>query len=164
MFEPYGFCGAWTSYSLGQSVALGIDYPAYMAAMMLQASISRSATCVDALTTPRGQVLTSLFVLPLWFLVALSARRIALRRWRRPVVSPIVRAILRLGWMLLPFGLLLLLMSVTSVFSSGAGLSIRLAGLAFWMLYWGSLAVERIRVWPFEWIEKQAEWLARSGL
>lgn len=163
MFEPYGFCGAWTSYSFGQSAALGTDYPAFMAAMLLQASISRKATCIDTLATPRGQILTSLFVLPIWFLVGLSARRIALRRWRRPVARPIARAILRLGWVLLPLGSLLLLMSVTSLFFSGAELSIRLAGLAFWMVYWGSLAAESLGVWPFEWVDRMTERLRQSG-
>ena len=53
-------------------------------------------------------------------------------------------------WLLtLPFGILFLLFSVTSLFLSDLGLSIRTAGFALWFLYPSALAAERIRVWPF---------------
>lgn len=164
LFEPYGFCGAWSSYSFGQSAVLGVDVPAYSAGMLLYASISGQGTCVDALTTPRWQTLTGLCVFPLWYLVGLSARRIALRRWRRRVSGRIPRAILSLGWVPFVLGSLALLMSLVGAFFSGAGLSVRMAGIAFWMLYWARLAAEGLRVWPFEWIEGLIERLVGTGL
>ncbi len=164
LFEPYGFCGAWTSYSFGQSAVLGIDMPAYQAEMLFYASISRQGTCVDALTTPRWQIVTGLGVLPLWYLVGRSVRRIAQREWRRRASGQITRAVLSLGWVPLVIGVLALLMSIVGALFSGAGLSVRMAGIAFWMLYWACLAAERLRAWPFECIEGLVERLTGSRL
>jgi hypothetical protein len=48
-----------------------------------------------------------------------------------------------------PFGLLGLVFGVGSLFVSDIGLSVRLVGLAFWMLYLPTLTAERLRIWPF---------------
>jgi hypothetical protein len=55
LFEVCGFCGAWTHYAAGQSAALGLDLPAYLAATLLHSAVNWRATCVDALTTPRDR-------------------------------------------------------------------------------------------------------------
>lgn len=164
LFESAGWCGAYVQYAFGQSAVFGIDLPAYPVAMLLQASITRQATCLDTLTSPRGQIVAGLCVLPVWYLVGLSARRIALRRWRRRVIGRIPRAILSLGWVPLVLGILALLMSLVGAFVSGAGQSVRMAGIAFWMLYWAGLASERLRAWPYTCIEGMVERLTGNGL
>ena len=85
LFEPYGFCGAWTHYASGQSAVLGLDFPAYAAATMLHSAITWHLSCVDALTTPRGNFISTAFVFPLWFFLGLSIRRLANGRWHQPV-------------------------------------------------------------------------------
>lgn len=149
LFEPYGFCDGWTHYTFGQSAVLGLDLPAYAGATLLYSAINWHAECVDALTTPRGQIIAAVFVLLLWFLVGLSIRRLAQRRWRRPLVGRFSRALVSLGLVLIPFGLLGLFFSVVGAFVSEGGLSVRMAGLALWMLYLAALTAERLRVWPF---------------
>jgi hypothetical protein len=163
LFEPYGFCGAWTHYAYGQSAVLGLDLPAYAAATLLHSVITWQTSCVDALTTPRGHILSSAFVLPLWFLVGLSIRRFAQRRWHRRVEGRIMRALVALGLIPLPFGLLGLLFSVVGLFVSDIGLSLRLAGIAFWTLYLAALAAERLRIWPFDRMESPAQPVLAAG-
>lgn len=68
LFEPHGFCGAWTTYSAGQTVVLGLDLPAYIGATLLHSAMAAKPSCVDALTTPRCQIIVAVCVLPLWFL------------------------------------------------------------------------------------------------
>jgi hypothetical protein len=152
MFEPYGFCGAWTHYASGQSAVLGLDLPAYAAATLLRSAMTWQASCIDAITTPRGHILSTAFVLPFWFLVGLSMRRLAQRRWHPRVEGRIKRALIALGLIPLPFGVLALMFSVLGLFVSDVGLSVRLAGIAFWMLYAAALAAERLRIWPFDWV------------
>jgi hypothetical protein len=93
LFEPYGFCGAWTHYSAGQSADLGLNFPAYIGAILLHSAVNFT-TCVDALTTPRGHIVTTVFVPPLWFMVGLSIGRIvhlgAIRGKARAVAIQIV--------------------------------------------------------------------------
>jgi hypothetical protein len=149
LFEPYGFCGGWTHYASGQSAVLGLDLPAYAGATLLYSATNRQAGCVDALTTPRGQIVTAVFVLPLWYLVGLSIRRLAQRRWRRRITGRLSRTMVSTGLISLPFGLLALLFSIVGVFVSEVGLSVRLAGFAFWALYLATLTAEHLRVWPF---------------
>jgi hypothetical protein len=149
LFEPSGFCGGWTHYTGGQSAVLGLDLPAYVVATLLHSAINWQAACEDALMTPRGQIITAVFVLLLWFLVGLSIRRLVQRRWRRPIAGRLSRILVSLGLISLPFGLLWLLFSVVGLFVSEVGLSVRVAGFAFWMLYLATLIAERLRFWPF---------------
>lgn len=157
LFEPYEFCGAWVHYSFGQSAVLGLDLPAYVAATLLHSVMSWRATCVDALTTPRGHILSSAFVFALWFFVGLSLRRFAQRRWHRRMEGRIRRAVVALGLIPLPLGLPVLLFSVVGLFASDIGLSLRLGGIAFWALYASALAAERLRVWPFDRVDSPAQ-------
>jgi len=157
LFEPYGFCGAWTHYASGQSAVLGLDLPAYAVATVLHSVMTRQTSCVDALTTPRGHILSAAFVLPLWFFVGLSIRRLAQRRWHHRAEGRIRRASIALGLIPLPFGLLGLLFSLVGLFVSDIGQSIRLAGIAFWTLYVAALAAERLRIWPFDGMESPAQ-------
>jgi hypothetical protein len=149
LFEPYGFCGAWAHYSSGQSAVLGLDLPSFIAATLLHSAINWRASCVDALTTPRGQIITAALVPVTWFFIGLSIRRLAQRRWRQRTTGRFFRTVASLGLLLVPLGLLGLLFAVVSLFVSDIGSSLRLAGLAFWMLYLATLIAERLRVWPF---------------
>jgi hypothetical protein len=149
LFEPYGFCGAWTHYSSGQSAVLGLDLPAYVGATLLHSAVNWRVSCVDAFTTPRGQIISAALVLPLWFFVGLSIRRLAQRRWRQRTTRRLSRALVSLGLLMLPFSLLGLHFSIVGLFVSDVGSSVRLAGFAFWMLYLATLTAERLRVWPF---------------
>lgn len=83
LFEPSGFCGAWISYASGQTADLGLDMPAYAAGMLLHSVVNWSPACDATLTTPRGQLIAAVFVMPVWFLTGLSIRRLSQRRWRR---------------------------------------------------------------------------------
>ena len=152
LFEPYGFCGAWTHYASGQTALLGLDLPAYAAATLLHSAMTWQASCVDAITIPRGHILSAAFVLPFWFLVGLSMRRFAQRCWHPRAEGRIKRALIALGLIPLPFGVLALICSLVVFFVSDVGLSVRLAGIAFWMLYPAALAAERLRIWPFDWV------------
>lgn len=149
LFEPYGFCGAWVSYTVGQSAAFGLDLPAYLTATMLHSAVTGEITCVDAMTMPKGQILTALFVFPLWFLVGLSFRRLGQRRWRPEVVGRFRRSVARLGLVPLPFGCLAILFSILGAFGQEPSGAARLAGIAFWIFYLALLAAERLRLWPF---------------
>src|ERR1051326_8637935 len=64
LFEPSGFCGAWVSYSAGQTADLGLDMPAYAAGVLLHSAVNRSPDCEDTLTRPRGQLIAAEFVMP----------------------------------------------------------------------------------------------------
>lgn len=128
---------------------MGLDLPAYAAGTLLHSVMTWQTSCVDALTTPRGHIVSATFVLPLWFCVGLSIRRFAQRRWHRRVEGRIRRLFVAVGLIPLPFGLLLVLASVLGLFASGIGESVRLAGIAFWTLYVAALAAERLRIWPF---------------
>jgi len=150
LFEVYEFCGAWTHYPAGQSIALGLDLPAYLAATLLHSAVNLRATCVDALLTPRGQIVTALFVPPLWLLVGLSIRRLAQRRWRHATAGRFSRALVSLGLMPLPLGIFALLVGALGLFVSDVSLSARLAGFAFWMFYISTLSAERLRLRPFK--------------
>jgi hypothetical protein len=149
-FEPYGFCGAWVLYSSGQSTDLGLNFPAYVGATLAHSALSQRVSCVDALMTPRGQILTSLFVPPIWFMVGLSFRRMAGRRWRRTIAGQAARALLSIGLLLLPLGILLLVLGLLSLFISESSQLGKVFGLAFWMFYISTLIAERLWVWPFK--------------
>ncbi|HEY3440905.1 MAG TPA: hypothetical protein VGK29_09145 [Paludibaculum sp.] len=150
LFEPYGFCGAWTGHPAGQTSVLGLDFPAYIGAILVHSLINGHVACVDAFSTPRGQIIVAVMVAPLWFLVGLSFSRLAQHRWRRQAEGPLARALLSLGLLPLLLGLLSLLATAVSLFMSDIGQSLRLAGIAFWMFYSAALAAERLRRWPFE--------------
>ena len=154
-FEPYGFCGAYTHYASGQVAVLGLDFPAYLAATLFHSIVTWSASCVDALMTPRGHVMSAVFVLPLWFLTGLSIRRLLQLQWRRRANHFIGRAFLTLGLLLIPFGVLSLVGSVFYLLAVDIWQAIRFVGLAFWFLYFAALATERLRVWPFDRIALQ---------
>ena len=147
LFEPYGFCGA--CYSTGQTAVLGLDFPAYAAVTLLHSAMTGGASCVDALMTPRGHILSTAFVLPLWYFVGLGIRRFGQRRWRNRAEGRARWALIALWLLPLPVGVLLLLVSVVSLFVSDLGFSVRAAGSAFRFLYPSALAAERLRVWPF---------------
>jgi hypothetical protein len=150
LFEPYGFCDAWTTYSSVQSAVLGLDLPAYAVGSILHSAMTRGTSCVDALTTPRGHIISAAFVFPLWFFVGLVIRRLSQRRWRRKVEGKTRGALIAVGLFLLLIGISFLVLSGASLFVSGIGLSTRAAGLALWFLLASSLAAERLRVWPFD--------------
>jgi hypothetical protein len=139
-------CGYY-SYTAPASTDIGLNLPAYVAAQLLSSIISGSE-CDDALMTPRGQIVTSAFVPPLWFLVGLSARRLVERRWRPALTSRWPRAFTSLVLLLVPIAMLLLLAGAVELFlnSSVTG---RAWGVAFWMLYACTLVAERLRTWPF---------------
>lgn len=148
-FEPFGFCGAWISYTSGQSAAVALDLPAHIAAGLLHSAVNRQVSCEESLTTPRGQILAaSLAPIP-WFVVGLSVRRLAQRRWRDPIRERVAGVLAPLAAIPLALGSLLLLGSMAGLFVSGGWLSIRLAGLAFWLIYPAMLYAERVRRWPF---------------
>lgn len=150
LFEEYGFCDAWTYYTAGQSAALGLDLPAYLAATLLHSSVNWQVTCVDALITPRGQIVTAAFVPPLWFAVGLSVRRLAQRRWRHRTTGWLPRALICLGLALFPIGVVTLIFGVLGLLFRDLSLSVRLAGFAFWLFYFSILCAERLRVWPYK--------------
>lgn len=156
MFEAYGFCSAWTHFVSVQSALLGIDLPAYAAATLLHSAVTGRASCLEAITTPRGHILSAAFVLPVWFLVGLGMRRVAQRRWHRRVEGRTKRALIALGLIPLPLGVLALMFSVLGLFVADVGLSFRLAGIAFWTLYPAALAAERLRIWPFDGVGTRA--------
>lgn len=149
-FEPYGFCGAWVHYAAGQGIALGLDFPAYIAATVAQSAASQQITCVDAVSTPRGQVLTLGFVFPLWFLVGLTVRRLCQRRWRRGTTARFSRTLIFVGLVPFPIGVATLLFACLGFFVSDKSISLRLAGFAFWMFYTSILSAERLRLWRFK--------------
>jgi hypothetical protein len=149
LFEPSGFCGAWTDYGFGQSATLGLDLPAYVAATLFHSLVNWEVACFDTLTTPRGQIIVALFVLPAWFLVGLSMRRMAKHRWRRRATGRVSRMIVGLGLIPLPIGLLALGVGIVGIFVSEAGVVVRMAGTAFWIITLGLLSAERLGVWPF---------------
>lgn len=149
-FEPYGFCGAWVHYTAGQSVALGLDFPAYVAATVAQSAVNQHVTCVDAVTTPRGQILTVGFVFPAWLLVGLTVRRLCQRRWRRITTGRFSRTLIFLGMVPFPIGVFALLLACLGFFVSDKSISFRLAGFAFWMFFISMLSAERLRLWRFK--------------
>ena len=144
-------------YAAGQSAVLGLDLPAYAAATLLHSAMTWQASCVDAITTPRGHILSAAFVFHVWFLVGLSARRFAQRRWHRRVEGRIKRALIALGLIPAPLEVLALIFGVVGLFVSDIGLSLRSAGIAFWTLYISALAAERLRVWPFHFAELRTQ-------
>ncbi len=152
LFEPSGFCSAFVHYTSDQFAAQGLDFPTYMGAILLQSAMNGWTDCVASLTTPRGQILTAAFVPPVWFVVGLSIRRLAQRRWRRKTTGMITPALVSLGLIPLPFGLLGLLLSFGLLYSD-VWHSVRVVGLAFWTLYLATLAAERLRVRPFDQID-----------
>lgn len=149
-FEPYGFCGAYVRYTAGQGIALGLDFPAYVAAIVLQSAVNQCETCVDAVTTPRGQILTIGFVFPLWFVVGLTVRRLCQRRWRSAATGRLSRIMIFLGVVPFPIGMFALLFACLGLFVSDKSISFRLAGFAFWMFYISILSAERLRLWRFK--------------
>lgn len=148
LFQPSGFCGAWVSYSSGQTANLGLDMPAYAAGGLLHSAVNRSPACDLTLTTPRGQIIAAAFVFPVWWFAGLSIRRLAQRRWRRHA-SRRWRLPLWCCLLVAPLGFLMLAFSVAGVFVGTIGSALRALGLAFWLLAFATLAAERLRVWRF---------------
>lgn len=147
-FEPYGFCGGWTNYGDAGNALVGFDAPAILAATVVYSIGSGEMTCVDAVMTVRGQILTVWLVPPLWLLVGFSLRRFAQRRWRPETTGSLPRLLLTVpllpGLVMFPIAIL----GLPLLFAS-PWLSLRLWGHAFWFLYPALLCAERLRVWPF---------------
>jgi hypothetical protein len=149
LFEPFGFCDAWTHFGFAQSALFGLDLPIYAIATIVQSAMTAQACCVEALTTPRGRIVTATLALPVWFLAGLGLRRLGLRQWRRPASSKALRSLL---YLILPSGVLgglLLALAATTPLVSNLGTSVRLIGLGLWFVWLGMLSAERLRVWPF---------------
>jgi hypothetical protein len=127
---------------------LGLDLPAYIAASLFHFIMTWQESCVDAMTTPRGQILCAPFVFSLWWLVGLSIRRFSQRRWRKRTEGRLPRVLLELCLVPAPFALMGILLSVVGAFVSGMGVAFQLAGISVWALYISLLAAERLRVWP----------------
>ena len=53
------------------------------------------------------------------------------------------------GLLVAPLGFLMLAFGLVGTFVSGFGSALRAFGLAFWLLGFGGLTAERLRVWPF---------------
>jgi hypothetical protein len=104
LFEEYPFCGAWNTYDSATSALQGIDLPAYIAGTLLHSAITWQESCIDALMTPRGQLVAAAFVFPLWLLVGFSIRRIVQRRWHRCAEGALPRFLLMCGLIPLLFG------------------------------------------------------------
>lgn len=149
LFEPYGFCGAWTHYSWWQSADFGLDLPAYLGAMLLHSAVTRQPTCIDSFSTPRGQLIAAAFVGPVWFCFGLGVRRLARRRFRRPAGGRIRRALLFVCVVQGAFAFAVLPLSVAALAFSDASASIHAMGISFWSLSLATWAAERLRVWPF---------------
>jgi hypothetical protein len=149
LFEPYGFCGAWTQYSALQSADFGFDLPAYASAMLFYSAVTRQPTCIDAFATPRGQIIAAAFVAPVWFCFGLGVRRLAQRRWRRQATGRIARVFL--FFCVIPglLGFVAFLLSIVGLMMSDASVSARMAGTGFWSLCLGAWGAERLRIWPF---------------
>lgn len=149
LFEPYGFCGGWTHCGPVGDARIAFDAPAFFAATIVQSVATGEVTCVDAVMTVRGQILTALFVPLLWLLVGFSMRRLGQRRWRPETTGSFRRLLLTVlllpGLVTLPF----VILGVPLLFAS-PWLSLRLWGHAFWMIYPTLLCAERLRVWPFQ--------------
>lgn len=149
LFEPFGFCGEWARYASLQTAVLGLDFPVYAAATVLHGIISAQPSCVDALTTPRGHLITTSLALPVWLLIGFSIRRMVQQRWRHLATTSWLRCLLALAILPAAFCLFLLALSLIALAVSGTGDAIRLLGLGAWFTYAGALAAERLRVWPF---------------
>ena len=148
LFGEYGFCGGWASYMQGQFATFGIDSPAYLAGLLLHEAVNGAATCLDALSTPRGHLIVAPFVFLFWLLPGITLRRVVQRGFHRPWRALLPRTLAYLALLLLPIGLLLLLASIIYVVRAEWFLPFRLAGLAFWCLYLSALAAERLRTLP----------------
>lgn len=149
-WEPYGFCGAWTHYDAAHSAILGLDFPVYVIATTLHSVVTAQQSCVDALMIPRGHVMTAALSIPLWTLAGLGVRRLAQKSWRRPVRSTPLRTLLYLPLSVWALGSLFLFLGATASIASNPGLSLRLLGQGFWLVWAGLLCAERLRVWPFD--------------
>lgn len=149
LFAPHEFCDAWVSHTSGQEAAFGIDLPAYAVAVIVHSVVTGQPSCLDALTSPRGQLITAPFVLFTWYFVGLSLRRLAQRRWRPRSVRWTSRLCWNIALMPLPFGVLCLLFTPFALIFSRPATALHLAGAALWLLYLNLLAAERLRLWPF---------------
>lgn len=149
LFAAYDFCDAWRDHTAGQRATFGLDLPAYLAAQLLYAAITGATTCLDALITPRGQLIVAPFVFLFWLLPAITLRRLAQGRRHHPWRAPLPRAVAFLGILLFPLGVLSALACILSLFPSSYNSSLQLIGLAFWCLYPAALAAERLPIWPF---------------
>ncbi len=132
LFEPYGFCGGHRPHGTVFTANVGLDLPVYWSALVLHSVVNWQPSCDDALMTPRGQLITAALVPPFWFLVGLSVRRLAQRRWRRRTTRPITRVLLSFGLIPLPFAVLGLLLNVLGLFVSSVWSSIQVAGISLW--------------------------------
>ncbi len=153
LFEPYYFCDAWNNYNTAHAANVSIDLPSYLAAMSFHSFVAKEFRCVDVLTTPRGQIITIPFIPIAWFLIGLSARRLATRRWRPEAKRRLPRAIAICGFLFLPMGVLLLMHGVTQAVALNGWGALRMFAAASWVFYLYVLAAERLRVWPFKDIE-----------
>lgn len=150
LFEHYSWCRAWVHYGSCQTAVLGLDLPVYLAGTVLQSVLSGEWSCVDALTTPRGNVVTIALTLPVWWLAGRGLRRLARREWRREAAGIAPRLLLYPALLLAPVGALLALLGGIGAVASGLGPANRLTATGLWLLWAGVLSAERLRVWPFE--------------
>jgi hypothetical protein len=106
LFTEYDFCDAWAIQTAGQRAVFGLDLPAYLAVQLLYAAITGATTCLDALITPRGQLIVAPFVFLFWLLPAITLRRLAQRRRHCPWRTLLLRAVAFHGILLFPLGVL----------------------------------------------------------
>jgi hypothetical protein len=133
--------------SASQAV-LGLDFPAYAITGVLHSALSGQLSCEDTLLSPRGQILSAAFVLPIWFLVGLSIRRLAHRRWRRRAESRTSHVMTVLHFISISIGFLAVFASLCFL-PIDIWAALEVAGVAFWCLYFSVLAAERLRLGRF---------------
>lgn len=153
LFEQYEWCGAYVSYTLGQSAVFGVELPALILASVLHSAVTGESCSLEPMSTPRGQLITGPFVPLVWLGIGASLRRLARKRWHRRSRSG--RAALSfLGFSLAFLGSVAMLGAVVGLLVSGPGLALRLAGLAFWACFPAALLAERLRARPFNTIDE----------
>lgn len=152
-FERYEFCDAWHNYNTSDAATMSIDLPAYVLASLTHSLGAGELSCVDALGTPRGQIIALAFVPLVWYLIGKSVRRLA-KLQLRPETQGLWRlALVACAIALGLFGAVLLGVGVAQGFAGYGWNPIRMIASAFWAFYAYALAAERLRVWPFKGIE-----------
>ncbi len=144
LFEPFDFCGAWTHHDFGQAAVISLDLPVYLIVTILHSALTGQASCVDALTTPRGHVVTATLAFPIWFLAGLGLRRFGLEAWRSPARSAVLRRALSF---LLPFGALGCLLLVLGAVAAPVAAPVAGPVCLFVSSVWGFGSPGRER-WP----------------
>lgn len=144
-------CCQWVQFSDIPLVDMGINFPAYIGVSLLHSLANADLARVDYVNTPRGHILTMLFVPPMWLLTGRSIQRLHLhlRRRRRVVSGRLIRAVISLAFLLVPFAILCLALGTAGLFLSQPYTSFRTICLGIWQSYLVALAAERLGLWPF---------------